>query len=101
MDKEIKDKWIRSLRSGKYKQGRICLYRPKLKTYCCLGVLLKEIIYIEKDTYPSICSKVDYDAVSKILNEDSNKKDISIQLIHKNDSDVSFNDIADWIENNL
>jgi len=37
LDKEIKKAWIEALRSGKYKQGRMCLKRDN--EYCCLGVL--------------------------------------------------------------
>ena len=43
MKKEVAKKWIKALRSGKYKQGYDCLkqtYLKKNKTYhCCLGVL--------------------------------------------------------------
>jgi hypothetical protein len=44
MDKKLKTKWVRALRSGKYKQGRRALCkisgtkRP-VKQFCCLGVL--------------------------------------------------------------
>ena len=39
MNKEIKDKWVKALRSGEYKQGRLYLQRDNL--FCCLGVLCK------------------------------------------------------------
>ncbi len=38
MNPTIKSKWIKALRSGKYKQGKGAL-RPTTNTYCCLGVL--------------------------------------------------------------
>jgi hypothetical protein len=38
MNPEIKTKWIETLRSGKYKQGKGRL-RTKDDHYCCLGVL--------------------------------------------------------------
>lgn len=38
MDKQIKTKWVKALRSGRYKQGDGVLYADD-KTYCCLGVL--------------------------------------------------------------
>jgi hypothetical protein len=41
MNKEWKAKWVKALRSGKYRQGRTRLYDGKF--YCCLGVL-KELI---------------------------------------------------------
>lgn len=41
MNKKLKAKWVKALRSGKYKQGRGQLYNPKTKRYCCLGVLCR------------------------------------------------------------
>ncbi len=38
MKKDIAKKWIKALRSGKYKQGRDKL-RTKNNEFCCLGVL--------------------------------------------------------------
>ena len=37
MKKELKDNWVKALRSGEYKQGRgqLCMDEK----YCCLGVL--------------------------------------------------------------
>lgn len=37
MNKKIKKLWLKALRSGEYKQGKLAL-RIKNK-YCCLGVL--------------------------------------------------------------
>lgn len=41
MDKKTKTKWLKALRSGKYKQGMESLSqgRGEQKTFCCLGVL--------------------------------------------------------------
>lgn len=44
MDPKIKERWVKALRSGKYKQGKSLLKRrgeenPGEVTYCCLGVL--------------------------------------------------------------
>jgi len=38
MLKEIKDRWLEALRSGKYKQGKEMLQDSE-KNFCCLGVL--------------------------------------------------------------
>jgi len=38
MNKRIKKKWIKALRSGKYKQGKMVLHSTDNK-FCCLGVL--------------------------------------------------------------
>jgi len=37
MNPEVKEKWVKALRSGEYKQGRE--YLRKDDKYCCLGVL--------------------------------------------------------------
>ena len=41
MDKRLKNKWLKALRSRKYKQGQNYLkyYADKLPEHCCLGVL--------------------------------------------------------------
>ena len=41
MNKEIAIKWVKALRSGKYKQGKhnLCTILNGNKKFCCLGVL--------------------------------------------------------------
>lgn len=39
MDKKLKAKWVKALRSGKYKQCTSELYDSEAREYCCLGVL--------------------------------------------------------------
>lgn len=39
MKKEVADKWVEALRSGKYKKGQKQLFNELDNTYCCLGVL--------------------------------------------------------------
>lgn len=41
MNNEIKELWVKALRSGKYKQGSSILHSTKteIHEYCCLGVL--------------------------------------------------------------
>lgn len=41
MDKKLKAKWIKALKSGKYRQGTGRLYTKETRSYCCLGVLGK------------------------------------------------------------
>ena len=38
MNKEYKEKWLKALRSGYYKQANGCLHNSE-GAYCCLGVL--------------------------------------------------------------
>ncbi len=40
MDKQLKTKWLKALRSGRYKQGMGCLKNVNGE-YCCLGVLAR------------------------------------------------------------
>jgi hypothetical protein len=42
MNKNVKHKWVKALRSGDYKQGKGCLLNLKEgeANYCCLGVLV-------------------------------------------------------------
>ena len=39
MKKEIADRWVAALRSGKFRQGTDYLHCHYHGTYCCLGVL--------------------------------------------------------------
>lgn len=39
MKKEVKDLWVKALRSGKYKQTTKTLKNNEDDAYCCLGVL--------------------------------------------------------------
>ena len=39
----FKKKWVKALRSGKYKQGRCRLYNPETDSYCCLGVACRVV----------------------------------------------------------
>lgn len=45
MEKELRDRWIEALESGKYKQGQryLCIGDE----YCCLGVLCEITGYLE------------------------------------------------------
>ena len=45
MNKKIKAKWLRALRSGAYRKGKDQLCRPgtNVDKFCCLGVLWEEM----------------------------------------------------------
>lgn len=109
MDKELKQKWIDALRSGKYEQGTGSL--EDNGKYCCLGVLAVVGELAERrahspsgrthfywgdgvftsSTFPdSACLKVGL------------WNGVYGMLMHMNDSDKkSFAEIADWIEENI
>lgn len=91
MKKSIADKWVRALRSGKYKQGVWML--KSLDRFCCLGVLC-EIQKIKSDDCRVIKSHMNPlktgNGVIKSLNQD---------LAGLNDSgDFTFDEIADLIQ---
>ena len=105
MNPEIKSKWIESLRSDKYKQGKTFLkYNDR---FCCLGVLcdiharetnnqwtdLNE--YMEKQaTLPE--EVIVWAGLDDAIGSYGYKSDS--YLIEDNDSGKSFKEIADIIE---
>jgi len=102
MKKEIADKRISALRSGKYQQTRGHLRDSK--GYCCLGVLC-DISGIsewkELDTYEGDCkylprSVMEWSGMSSFWGSIPE----SDGLANKNDKGESFNGIADIIETN-
>lgn len=109
MNKQLKEKWIAALRSGEYEQGRNYL-RTGTGKYCCLGVLCNLIdpTKWDRDVNNSLESTpYDYDGsigypspkTIKVSGLDDGYCDI---LTGMNDvSKLSFNQIADWIEENL
>lgn len=92
MDREIRDKWVAALRSGKYKQGKHVL-RTKDGNYCCLGVL--------KEIEPDLSNAPwDYAGVEPFDPDILSFYDQAC-LARKNDAGETFNPIADWIEENV
>lgn len=112
---EVKNKWIVALRSGDYKQGRNTLRNPQTDEYCCLGVLC-ELAHKE-----NICTKEEREYNTMFGGHDGlppltvrqwaglSDKSFDSLFIIENDSlaflndvrKLSFNEIADLIENNL
>ena len=115
MEKELKDRWIAALRSGEFRQGRgyLCRYGE----YCCLGVLAaitdnliglevnKDVLYIKNSTsFTAVLT-------SDLRNKFGISKNQEEHLIAMNDGapsedgvrqePLSFEEIADYIENNL
>lgn len=102
MKKELKDKWVAALRSGKYEQGQNYLRTEKNK-YCCLGVLC-EVAGIEpvllKDGYHYGTDNADLD--NDLMNKFGLNRDHIYNLIQMNDDDEeSFEAIANYIESDL
>lgn len=111
MKKEIKDKWIEALRSGKYEQAQGALQCDG--GFCCLGVLsdlyAKEhsIEWTDSVTHPNnkrlleesalLPNKVKEWAGLNLWNPIVNREKLS----SLNDEGMSFKEIADLIEQQL
>ena len=117
MKKEIADKWIKALRSGKYKQGRGRLnYHDK--ELCCLGVLcevaLSEGLDISKELETDAdgtLSVYSYDENPHYLPEsiikwadikpcDNDRSFLAEMVSMNDDQDSTFHEIAELIGKN-
>lgn len=98
MNKKLKQKWVKTLRSGKYKQGKGELRSPDGSRYCCLGVLHLCKGGQLRPGQGTTSSKVKNGFIStKILPVLTQRA-----LAEMNDiGGKSFSDIADYIEVNL
>lgn len=107
MDPKLKAKWIEALRSGKYKQGKGNLCHKGY--YCCLGVLCELLKnrpkfikyvnpYMKNVSYGGLFAELSVDQCEIIgINYNSTRKLITMN----DDIGNSFEEIADWIEENL
>lgn len=89
MNKKDKQKWVKALRSGKYKQGKYKLHNKSDDTFCCLGVAVN-LKLCGKTTKPE-------EFISRNFLNDKSQQILSAM----NDSGKSFKTIADYIEENL
>lgn len=105
MDPELKTKWVKALRSGKYKQGN-----GQLKLmggeYCCLGLLCE--IHPDGKWMNGIRPVYRFEGESawaylpNVLRERIGIDPFEeIDVAKLNDANKSFDEIADWIEENL
>lgn len=120
MNKKIKREWLKALRSGKYKQGRIrlCAIGPDgSESFCCLGVLYDACIpgalWVEDGRGWAIDTKErldkergvrvspSYDLTPKIRDLVGLLGADCDELAYRNDSGSTFAQIADYIEKNL
>jgi hypothetical protein len=101
----MRDNWCTALRSKKYKQGQYHLCADG--RYCCLGVLcelnLDKVTKILKNKTYNIYT---YNESEGFLPRELSEKkhefgDWEIELMKMNDSGKSFDEIADWIEQNV
>lgn len=114
---EIKEQFLKALRSGDYQQGNGKLYESASDAYCCLGVLCNVVgydnlktdgcSYLPEDVQnivfesghcnnPPLLTKEDYDELLIKGPQNMNK----FSAAGTNDAGVSFEIIADLVERN-
>jgi hypothetical protein len=111
LDVKTKDRWLKALRSRKYKQGHMVL-KSRDNHYCCLGVLCEVVgLPINVNNEQSLLK--DKDAAALFHCNNKQAREIQETLANKNDGfefdgqssrDVTpqkFYQIARWIERNL
>lgn len=114
MNKELKDKWVEALRSGRYQQGKFRLKRPEDNTFCCLGVLcdiMDPSRWTEgqkgcgyKDDHNQIVTFTLGDNLQRKVGLTQDQADRLSQMNdgrHHIEPRFTFNQIADWIEKNI
>lgn len=110
MQKDIKVKWVKALRSGRYKQCSETLRDTyDGKKYCCLGVLCNVIDYRgwgKQDLDDSVYvykESVGESVLPRKLREEVGITEVQQnKLVKMNDDDgKNFKEIANWIEKNL
>ena len=105
LKKVFAKRWVDALRSGDYKQGKH--YLESDGNYCCLGVACRIQVPSANLSLKSWI-RYEHDGVSytvlnkmpKLLIGDEENEFVSM-LARMNDRDVSFNEIANWIEENV
>lgn len=99
MEKKLKAKWVKALRSGRYQQTKGFLHDEK--GYCCLGVLCrlmgaekKELMHRDFPSNIGLKPGIPGSIIKKLARlNDGPSSDISKRK--------SFPQIADYIEKNL
>ncbi len=105
MKKITRQKWLNALRSNRFKQGRGSLRQQGEKgpLHCCLGVLCE---ITGKGNAPYLVGGYGYpgnmwtNGAPIMAYAGLNETEQAV-LADKNDNGVSFNEIADWIEENI
>ena len=96
MNPELKEKWVKALRSGEYKQAFLSLRSGQ--SYCCLGVLcvVAGLTITDDGCGVDIAGKPSgYLPIKELIGHDPDL------FWDKNDGGMPFPEIADYIEQNL
>lgn len=112
MKKDLKEKWIKALKSGEYEQGKHSL-RSIYDKYCCLGVLAH---LVDPEGFSELKQTIGYGRVFRYLGKTSgpqflprnlikelglSQEDLS-ELMDMNDhQEKSFCEISNWISANI
>lgn len=106
LPKDFAEKWLKALRSGKYKQCDGKLYKEEESGFCCLGVACEfsGVNPYEIDgvgwIYDYVAVKSENKIPDELVGSDFNNRLVCV-LSEMNDSGRSFAEIADWIEENV
>lgn len=105
LNKKLKHKWLKALRSGEYKQGKGHLKDDFYgATFCCLGVLC-EVSKLKQDLngyYQYKNSKSDTKLPRKFRQKIGMTVNTQSKLISMNDDEPkTFDEIAKYISRNL
>ena len=109
MNKSLKKKWTKALRSDEYVQGEGRLVMPckDYDEFCCLGVLADTmgVEFEEIDGYSGLViagTPCNTTLPKPLLEKAGLNFGEQSELIYLNDLDcLDFNRIADWIDENL
>ena len=107
MTPKMKAKWIKALRSGKYKQGKHYLSQIKdgQEYNCCLGVYARisrcTVYNYDIKTKKRQISSIEGNACRAPLGYKILPSSTQARLADMNDKWESFERIADWIERNV
>lgn len=113
MEKNLKTKWVKALRSGDYRQGQDVLVNTSGTNFCCLGVLADvqgcvwrlakhdetELVPVSPDGGRAWATDgAAYLSKSRAGGLNREKQHTLMQM---NDAHKSFKEIADYIEREL
>lgn len=110
IDPEVKEDWLRALRSGAFRQAIGELHHiPHLTFdeggrsdgYCCLGVLCAIMGQEQPDGKIRKYAREGEELSERFRDDIGLDKSAETTLIHMNDYGDSFDNIAAWIEKNL